>query len=110
MSKKILRLPEVRERLGVGRTTLYERFVRTGRLRPVQIGPRAIGFVECDVDGIIDELVAQRDATGGTLHEEQTFRLIQGRWSSRPPLGLALCELDWQQNQTSNETRNATEK
>ena len=45
MPKKILRLPEVRERLGVGRTTLYERFVRTGRLRPVQIGPRAIGFV-----------------------------------------------------------------
>ena len=64
MSKKILRLPEVRERLGVGRTTLYERFVRTGRLRPVQIGPRAIGFVEGDVDAIIDELVAQRDATG----------------------------------------------
>ena len=29
MSKKILRLPEVRERLGVGRTTLYERSVRT---------------------------------------------------------------------------------
>ena len=57
MSKKILRLPEVRERLGVGRTTLYERFVRTGRLRPVQIGPRAIGFVEGDVDAIIDELV-----------------------------------------------------
>ena len=59
MSKKILRMQEVRERLGVGRTTLYERFVRTGRLKPVQIGPRAIGF-----DDIIDELIAQRDATG----------------------------------------------
>lgn len=65
MSKKILRIQEVRERLSVGRTTLYERFVRTGRLKPVQIGPRAIGFVEGEVDDIIDELIAQRDAVGG---------------------------------------------
>jgi predicted DNA-binding transcriptional regulator AlpA len=33
----------------------------------VQIGPRAIGFIEGDVEDIIDELVAQRDARGGDI-------------------------------------------
>jgi predicted DNA-binding transcriptional regulator AlpA len=39
--KRVLRKREVLERLGIRKTTLYESFIKTGRLRFVKISARA---------------------------------------------------------------------
>ena len=47
IGKRILRKREVLERLGIRKTTLHENFIKTGRLRFVQIGARAVGVTMC---------------------------------------------------------------
>lgn len=61
-AKKILRPKEAQKKLGVGRTKFWNDFVNTGRLRKIRLGPRAIGFLESNVDQVIDQLVAESDA------------------------------------------------
>ena len=46
LAKRILRKREVLERLGIGKTAFHESFIKTGRLRFVKIGPRAVGVIE----------------------------------------------------------------
>ena len=46
IGKRVLRKREVLERLGIRKTTLYESFIKTGRLRFVKIGARAVGVIE----------------------------------------------------------------
>jgi predicted DNA-binding transcriptional regulator AlpA len=62
MPRKIVRPREAQSRLGVGHTKFYEDFVNTGRLRLVRLGPRCVGAVEDELDALIGELVAERDA------------------------------------------------
>ena len=59
--KRILRKHEVLERLGIRKTTLYENFIITGRLRFVKIGARAVGVIEDELDALIEELRRERD-------------------------------------------------
>jgi hypothetical protein len=49
------------ERLGIRKTTLYESFIKTGRLRFVKIGARAVGVIEDELDVLIEELRRERD-------------------------------------------------
>ena len=58
--KAIVRLPEVRRRLGnISQTTLEENFLKPKRLHKVKLGPRAAGVVESELDGVIDELAGE---------------------------------------------------
>src|SRR3954453_18982518 len=59
--KALLRKREVLERLGSRKTTLYESFIKTGRLRFVKIGARAVGVIEDELDVLIEELRRERD-------------------------------------------------
>ena len=59
--KRVLRKREVLERLGIRKTTLYESFIKTGRLRFVKIGARAVGVIEDELDVLIEELRRERD-------------------------------------------------
>jgi predicted DNA-binding transcriptional regulator AlpA len=59
--KRILRKREVLERLGIRKTSLYQNFIKTGRLRFVKIGARAVGVIEDEVDALIEELRHERD-------------------------------------------------
>ena len=43
------------------KTTLYESFIKTGRLRFVKIGARAVGVIEDELDDLIEELRRERD-------------------------------------------------
>jgi predicted DNA-binding transcriptional regulator AlpA len=61
--RKLLRLPEARKRLAVGKTKFDEDFIKTGRLRLVRIGPKCVAVVEDELDALIDEIVAERDAS-----------------------------------------------
>ena len=61
IEKRILRRRQVLERLGIRKTTLYESFIKTGRLRFVKIGARAVGIIEDELDALIEELRRERD-------------------------------------------------
>ena len=45
----ILRLPQVKRRTGLSRSTLYQ-YIKDGYFpKPVPLGPRAVGWLESDV-------------------------------------------------------------
>ena len=56
MAKKLLRLKEVMARLGISHSMLYERFIQTGRLKLVRLGPRECCGPDSDLDALISEL------------------------------------------------------
>ena len=69
--KRILRKREVLERLGIRKTTLHENFIKTGRLRFVQIGARAVGVIEDELDALIEALRRERDRKPRAACERQ---------------------------------------
>jgi len=60
--RRVLRLPEVLIRTGRRRTSLLQAVQRGDFPRPIHIGPRAIGFIEAEVDQWIAARIAERDA------------------------------------------------
>lgn len=56
----LMKIPEVAQRLNVGRTTVYE-LVRRGEITPIRIG-RAVRFEPSAVDELIEGLAAQAKA------------------------------------------------
>ena len=59
--ERILRLPAVCERTGLSRATVYRKY---GHMR-VKLGPNsasATGWIESDIDNIINEAIAARDS------------------------------------------------
>jgi predicted DNA-binding transcriptional regulator AlpA len=62
MPKRLLRPAEAWKRLGCKKSKFYEDYVKTGRLKLVTLGPKSRGAVEDEVDGLIDELIAERDS------------------------------------------------
>jgi prophage regulatory protein len=53
----ILRLPAVKARTGLSRSTIYQR-VREGTFpRPVNLGKRAVGWIEAEISAHMAELV-----------------------------------------------------
>nr|WP_294865168.1 AlpA family phage regulatory protein [uncultured Pseudogulbenkiania sp.] len=52
--RKILRLPQVKAKIGLGKTTIYERMKSGDFPRPVKIG-RVSGWDEMDLDAWIEE-------------------------------------------------------
>lgn len=64
MMETILRLPAVKARTGLCRTTLYAKISRGEFPPPVALGPRAVGWRASDIDAWIASL-AQRRAAGG---------------------------------------------
>lgn len=56
MTQSLLRLPQVMARTGLGRSAIYGRIQNGGFPSPVQIGPRAVGWIDTE----IDEWVATR--------------------------------------------------
>ena len=49
MSYKVLRLPEVIEITGLGRSTIYAKVSRGNFPSPIKLGERAVGWIDSDV-------------------------------------------------------------
>lgn len=61
---RFLRLPEVLDRTGLSRSTIYVRLDQGRFPRPVSLGARAVGWIEAEVDEWIRErIAASRDGT-----------------------------------------------
>lgn len=63
MPHTILRLPAVKERTGLSRSTIYLRIAKGEFPAPVSLGGRAVGWVEEDVDNwVIQKIEASRNS------------------------------------------------
>ncbi len=56
---RILRLPEVLERTGLSRSTIYVRRAEGSFPQAVSLGGRAVGWVEAEVDDWVRERIAE---------------------------------------------------
>ena len=50
MAHRILRLPAVKASTGLSRSTIYLRVAGGQFPKPIKLGPRAVGWLESDVD------------------------------------------------------------
>jgi len=58
--KTILRLPQVIERTGRGRASIYADIGKGVFPRPIPLGGRSVGWLESEVDGWIETRIALR--------------------------------------------------
>jgi prophage regulatory protein len=56
----VLRLPSVKERTGLSRSTLYLRIAAGSFPAPISLGGRAVGWLESEVEGWIAGRIAER--------------------------------------------------
>jgi prophage regulatory protein len=62
---RLIRFPAVQERVGMGRTAVYE-LIKAGKFpRPVKVGA-ASAWIDAEITRWIEELAARRDAVDGT--------------------------------------------
>jgi prophage regulatory protein len=62
MAQAILRLPQVKARTGLSRSTIYLRVSQGSFPRPISLGPRSVGWVESEIFEWIAERIDERDA------------------------------------------------
>lgn len=56
-TQTIIRLPQVKERTGLSRSTIYA-LIKAGHFKaPISLGARAVGWLESDVSEFIDNRV-----------------------------------------------------
>ena len=60
MQHRILRLPEVMARTGLSRSTIYLRISQGTFPKPVSLGPRAVGWVEAEIQEWIERQIESR--------------------------------------------------
>lgn len=57
VQQTIIRLPQVKARTGLSRSTIYA-LIKTGQLKaPISLGARAVGWLESDVSEFIESRV-----------------------------------------------------
>ena len=57
---EIKRRPEVEAKTGLSRSTIYEKMKNGTFPKPIKLGPRAVGWLETEVDAWISERISQR--------------------------------------------------
>ena len=68
MNERIIRLPQVRELVGLGRTAIYGKIKAGDFPKPVKLG-RVSGWVESEVQAWINsQIMASRAVENGTAH------------------------------------------
>lgn len=54
MAERILRLPAVKVRTGLSRSTIYSRISAGTFVTPIKIGPRSVGWLESEIQAWIE--------------------------------------------------------
>lgn len=57
MTHSILRLPEVQDRTGLSRSTIYLRIKQGSFPQSIHLGDRAVGWIETEINEWIDERI-----------------------------------------------------
>lgn len=58
MSKKIIRLPAVKEKTGLSRSSIYLRMSKGEFPASISLGSRAIGWIESSIDEWLEQCIA----------------------------------------------------
>lgn len=64
----VVRLPAVQRRVGLTESTIYERMAAGLFPRPIKIGPRAVGWIESEIDDWIEARMAERQRAEESSH------------------------------------------
>ncbi|CBJ81779.1 putative phage-related protein [Xenorhabdus bovienii str. Jollieti] len=57
--KSLIRLPEVQRRTGYSKAWIYRLIKEDKFPKQVKIGPRSVAFVESEIDGWVDQRIAE---------------------------------------------------
>ncbi len=57
MQTKILRLPEVKDRIGLSRSTVYLRISENRFPTPISLGGRAVGWLESEIENWLEQQI-----------------------------------------------------
>ena len=57
MSHVILRLPEVKEKVKLARSSIYLRIANGGFPSPISLGGRAVGWLEADIEQWLEQQI-----------------------------------------------------
>ena len=66
MTKRLLRMPDLKAKIPLQKTHIYEEIRKGTFPKPVKLGPRAVAWVESEVDAWIVERITQRDEREAT--------------------------------------------
>lgn len=69
MAHIILRLPEVKTRTGLSRSSIYLRMANNDFPHSISLGGRAVGWLEADVEGWLTKKIASSQ-TGATCQSQ----------------------------------------
>lgn len=58
----ILRRPEVERRTGLSRSTIYLHIQQNRFPKPIKLGARAVGWLQCEIDEWLTSRIENRDA------------------------------------------------
>jgi prophage regulatory protein len=61
-ARRILRLPEVEQRTGKKHASIYADIAKGLFPAPIPLGPRAVGWLEDEIDDWLEERIAERDS------------------------------------------------
>jgi prophage regulatory protein len=70
MATAILRLPAVKARTGLSRSTIYLRISEGNFPKPISLGSRAVGWIEAEVNEWLNQ---QIEASRKTLHQGEVL-------------------------------------
>jgi prophage regulatory protein len=59
MANVILRIPTVKARTGLSRSSIYQRVTDGSFPRPISLGARAVGWVESEIEGWISQKITE---------------------------------------------------
>ncbi|HEY3706357.1 MAG TPA: AlpA family transcriptional regulator [Terracidiphilus sp.] len=85
MDEKILRLPAVKDRTGLSRSSVYEKIAAGDFPKPISLGARAVGWLESDIEAWIDGRVGVSRSTQSIRPglDEARMKAIPARRSVR---------------------------
>ncbi|MHB1857087.1 MAG: helix-turn-helix transcriptional regulator [Acidobacteriaceae bacterium] len=66
MGERFLRLKEVRARIPLSRSSLYSRIKSGDFPKPINLGARAVAWLESDIDEWINGRIVDDKGSGGT--------------------------------------------
>jgi prophage regulatory protein len=64
MANNILRLPQVLQRTGLARSTIYQHIAEGIFPRPISLGLRAVGWLESDLEEWVAKRIADSEEKG----------------------------------------------
>ena len=72
MAQKILRLPAVKNRTGLSRSTIYHQISECLFPKPINLGVRAVGWLESDIENWLVSRVEESRNLVASINKEGT--------------------------------------